>query len=75
MDKPDELAEAMTTPATPLDIKSNGLVAESGQVPAPYQGGCVAVFHNLCGRRTLRKSCDCQTCRAALSAAGGGYGE
>lgn len=30
---------------------------------------CVAVFHNLCGRRTVHRSCDCKTCRAPFDAA------
>lgn len=32
------------------------------------RGGCVPVFHNLCGRRTTYRQCQCDHCSAILKA-------
>lgn len=32
--------------------------------PLDVLSECVSVFHNPCGRRTIRKHCTCETCVA-----------
>lgn len=39
---------------------------EMARIPRDHLSECVSVFHNLCGRRTIHKVCDCKTCRAHL---------
>lgn len=41
-----------------------GIRAARAPIPVGEPGECVSVFHNLCGRRTIRKPCTCETCVA-----------
>lgn len=39
------------------------------RIIAGPEGSCIPVYHNICGRRTLHRTCNCKVCRSPFDAA------